>query len=215
MEFFLDILLSATPDNKILELKDFKKWIKNNYFIINNWFYKIYNNENNILEDSNLIQYENGFDNKNRKIVIKKYDITLHDDVKHILGLKKFLLDFSNFSEKEAIEVNIWQDYLIFAELLGITDKIKGQFSKLYPDLEDKNLFIDKNSFITSLATTIFTTTYKATKKENAKESRREFFSNLFSSSHDYSGSSRDSGGGGRSYSSGGSSSGSSGGGFR
>ena len=31
------------------------------------------------------------------------------------------------------IEVHIWEDYLIFANLLGITDKVKQQFKKIYP----------------------------------------------------------------------------------
>ena len=38
--------------------------------------------------------------------------------------------------EKKFIEVHVWNEYLMFAELLGIADKVKEQFSKLYPEIK-------------------------------------------------------------------------------
>ncbi len=51
-----------------------------------------------------------------------------------ILGLKRFLLDFSLIHERGVQETVIWQDYLIYAYLLGIADKVAPQIHKLYPD---------------------------------------------------------------------------------
>lgn len=51
-----------------------------------------------------------------------------------ILGLKRFLLDFSLIHERGVKEAVIWQDYLIYAHLLGIADKVAPQIRKLYPD---------------------------------------------------------------------------------
>ena len=51
-----------------------------------------------------------------------------------ILGLKRFLLDFSLIQEREVKETVIWQDYMIYALLLGISDKVAPQIKKLYPD---------------------------------------------------------------------------------
>lgn len=36
--------------------------------------------------------------------------------------------------DRAAIEVQLWEEYLIYAELLGIADKVSEQFSKLYPN---------------------------------------------------------------------------------
>ena len=36
--------------------------------------------------------------------------------------------------EKIHIEVHLWENYLIFANLLGIADKVKKQFEKIYPN---------------------------------------------------------------------------------
>lgn len=51
-----------------------------------------------------------------------------------ILGLKRFLLDFSLIHERGVQETVIWQDYLIYAVLLGIADKVAPQIRELYPE---------------------------------------------------------------------------------
>ena len=86
-------------------------------------------------------------ENKNLITVVKSKDyilfktqekITLSNDLfneyQNLIGLKNFLLNYSNIEEKMNIEVQIWENYLIFANLLGIADKVKKQFKKIYPD---------------------------------------------------------------------------------
>lgn len=51
-----------------------------------------------------------------------------------ILGLKRFLLDFSLIHERSVKETVIWQDYLIYAYLLGIAAQVVPQIRKLYPE---------------------------------------------------------------------------------
>lgn len=51
-----------------------------------------------------------------------------------ILGLKRFLLDFSLIREREIQETILWQDYMVYAMLLGIADKVTPQIKALYPD---------------------------------------------------------------------------------
>ncbi len=50
-----------------------------------------------------------------------------------VLGLKKFLLDFSLIAERGVKETVIWQDYLVYATLLGIADKVGEQMRQVYP----------------------------------------------------------------------------------
>ena len=51
-----------------------------------------------------------------------------------ILGLKRFLLDFSLIQERGVEETAIWQDYLLYAHLLGIAGQVAPQIRRLYPD---------------------------------------------------------------------------------
>ena len=143
---------------------------------------------------------------KTKNITAKVVSPVLLNDAIHLKGLKKFLLDFSIMPEREYFEVHIWEEYLIFAQLLGIADKVEEQFSKLYPNFSQvSKLDIDMTTIAVRSMVEIGYKGIEAGKRRAAS-----------SNSHDYSGSSRGSGGGGSSYSSGGSSSGgSSGGGFR
>lgn len=52
----------------------------------------------------------------------------------NIIGFKKYLLDFSLINERSIDESIIWQDYLTFATLLGIADKVIEQFENVYPN---------------------------------------------------------------------------------
>jgi hypothetical protein len=51
----------------------------------------------------------------------------------HVVEFKNFLQDFTLSKERGASEVGLWKNYLVFAQLFGIADKVAGQFQKLYP----------------------------------------------------------------------------------
>ena len=210
--YLFEMLVSAAGDNKILEAKEFLKWSKKNYYKVNSWFLMIDYKEQKNLEQQGLItittEETKGIFGKTKTITVKNVNLQLREDAIQMKGLKKFLLDFSMMPEKEYFEVHIWEEYLIFAQLLGIADKVEKQFSKLYPNFNQETLL---NTEITTIAVrSMAEICYEGVRAGAARDTIRA------SSGGDYSGSSRDSGGGGSSYDSGGSSSGgSSGGGFR
>jgi len=55
-------------------------------------------------------------------------------ELDEVLGLKRFLLDFSLIQERGVKETVIWQDYMVYALLLGIADKLAPQIRELYPE---------------------------------------------------------------------------------
>lgn len=52
-----------------------------------------------------------------------------------LLGLKRFLLDFSLIQERGIEQTVIWQDYMVYALLLGIAEQLAPQLRALYPEL--------------------------------------------------------------------------------
>ena len=50
-----------------------------------------------------------------------------------VVEFKNFLEDFTLSKERGATEVGLWKDYLVFAQLFGIADKVAQQFQRLYP----------------------------------------------------------------------------------
>ena len=54
-------------------------------------------------------------------------------ELDEVYGLKHFLLDFSMIHERGVKESVIWQDYMVYALILGIADKLEAQIQELYP----------------------------------------------------------------------------------
>lgn len=208
----LKILITAAGPNKILEAKEFKKWSKKNYSEVSSWFSSIDDQVELNLEKEGLItltqETTQGMFGTSKNITIKNVNPKLKEEAIQLKGLKKFLLDFSIMPEREYFEVKTWEEYLIFAQLMGIADKVAEQFSKIYPNFNQESLL--NSDFATSAAINIADFGYAGMVRGY------EIANSRSSEDHDYSGSSRSSGSGGSSYSSGGSSAeGSSGGGFR
>lgn len=74
---------------------------------------------------------------KTKTVITKYVDNSVRNEALNLMGLKKFLLDYSLISDRQNIEVHILENYLVFAQLLGIADKEEEQFSKLYPDFKE------------------------------------------------------------------------------
>lgn len=202
-----NMMTSAAGHNKLLEPKELEKWSKNHYSKIDSWYNSILIKKDKELMNNGLIiekEWEvKGFFGGNKMKKFKTLTSSLKNEAEHLVGFKKFLLDFSIMPEREYKEVAVWEEYLIFANLLGIADKVSEQFSKIYPKFNEEASFDINMS--TTIAINIANTSFRGYDRGVAAARAR-----------DYSGGSSWSGGGGSSFSSGGSSSGgSSGGGFR
>ena len=60
------------------------------------------------------------------KIPTNKYA----QDQKEVLGLWKYLKDYSLIKDRYPIELSIWNEYLVFASLFGIADKVAKEFKE-------------------------------------------------------------------------------------
>ena len=147
-----NMLYEASKDG-ILESKEFEKWSKKHYSKILNWFGKVLDKEAaKLILENNLVKNE-------KKILFIKYEeYTLNDslkeEAKQLQGLKKFLMEFTNIKEREAIEVKLYDEYLMFASIFGIANKVAKQFKELYPDyIENYNFDYDDIIFINTFST--------------------------------------------------------------
>ena len=78
-------------------------------------------------------------------------DDIIYNDSIQLYGLKKYLEEFSNMDTKEVMEVKLWDEYLMFAYLFGIADKVAKQLKDMYPEvvMEMQNQNIDYDTLIT------------------------------------------------------------------
>ena len=100
---------------------EFEKWSEKNYKKFLAWPDRAKARGRSILHEKNLLQHGS----------------TTNDDGKvqacRVVEFKNFLNDFTLHQERGAGEVGLWKDYLVFAQLYGIADKVAEQFQKLYP----------------------------------------------------------------------------------
>lgn len=54
-----------------------------------------------------------------------------------VAGLKRYLLDFSDFSDRGVLDMTLWGRYMVYATAFGISDKVMAQLTKAYPEVAD------------------------------------------------------------------------------
>ena len=52
-------------------------------------------------------------------------------------GLEKYMLEFSNMKEYERPHLELWKDYLVYATMMGISDKVCKQLKLAYPNIDN------------------------------------------------------------------------------
>ena len=133
-----NIMKTASKDN-ILETNELEKWCKNNYSKFFKWFDKVLDSERNKLISKGLIQEEiKGNVFKQKTYIVNP---SLKEEAIKLAGLKKFLTEFSLIKEKTPIEVKLWKEYLIYAQIFGIADKVAKTFKDLYPEVLEQTNF--------------------------------------------------------------------------
>lgn len=148
-----DMLYEASKDG-ILESREFEKWSKNNYKKIFNWFNNVLDCQaEKLIENGNLIK----IDKKSLFFKYSEYEPNslFREDIKQVKGLRKFLIDFTNIKNREAIEVMLYDEYLMFASIFGIAAKVAKQFKELYPDyIQNYDFDYDDITFINTFSST-------------------------------------------------------------
>lgn len=102
-----NLLKDAAGDNNIIDTNELQLWTTNHQKELDDWYY-------------HLLKKANG--------------VNLKPIAEYLLGLKKYLLDYSLIDERRHVEVKLWEEYLIYSNVLGITNKIYKEFKTVYPD---------------------------------------------------------------------------------
>lgn len=148
-------LLAVAGPNRMLEEHEFQRFFKDNEQVLFNLFKKMKRETEIKLEKLGYIEItltEFGYE----KITVSD---TLKQKSEELQGLKNFLLDFSNIENKNSIQVHIWDDYLIYAQLFGIADKVEIELKKIYPNYNNTvKLNMAKMALTRSITTSLVIT---------------------------------------------------------
>ena len=152
-------MLEASGDGK-LEKDEFKKWCNKHYSKILGWADKVLK-----YEKDELVKEGDLTETTIQKGLIFKYNVKgyiisdkLRQEAIEMKGLRKFLKEFSQISKKEPIEVKLWDQYLMYAQIFGIAEQVMKKFKDLYPEIidnmEQTNFSYGTFMFINSVSST-------------------------------------------------------------
>ena len=112
---------TAAGDNLLLEKNEFEKWSKKNASKMAGW------------PDRAVARGKTWFHNKGYFVKDGVCSSQGAVEACHVIEFQNFLKDFTLSDQRGADEVKLWKEYLVYAQLFGIADKVAQQFKKLYP----------------------------------------------------------------------------------
>ena len=134
------MLYDASKDG-YLESKEFEKWCEYSYSKVLSWFDTIIFSEGMKLVEEGLIKVEERVRLKVFKNKVKVATPELKQEAIELAGLKRYLNEYTLIKEREAVEVHLFEEYLIFAQIMGIAKKVAKQFKDIYPEIIEQSSF--------------------------------------------------------------------------
>ncbi len=110
LRLLYNLFRDASGDDLILQPKEFKRFL-----------------------NSNTNRLKTFMETIMTKSSVKKCNEDI-DNVRKLLGLKKFLKDFTLANERGVQELALWGDYLVYAELFGCADQVRKEMMQINPE---------------------------------------------------------------------------------
>lgn len=117
-----DMMKEASGSDVILQDKEFSRWSSSHPERLRSWTSSIkMEGRNAILESGYLYHGSSSADGQAK--------------ARGLLGFKKYLSDFTLVKERHTSEVALWKEYLVFAALFGIAEKVARELKDIDPVL--------------------------------------------------------------------------------
>lgn len=162
-------ILEASEDG-LLESNEFSTWAKENDRQLRLFQDGLFNFSENRLLSLGLYQK-----NPNRTLFrnIEFIETPEGDElISKIIRFRNYLKNFSLLNERESYNVHLWDEYMIWAGFLGITEEVVKEFSKLYPEIVEQELYNTNTITIANnMARTAYHNAFTATSDSSSRSS--------------------------------------------
>lgn len=120
-----DMMLKASGEDEVLQENEFSRWANSNKSVVAKWADDVEALGKSTFESS-IWCTKRSVNNKGR------------EECRKALGLKKFLKDFTLLKERTAQEAVLWDDYIVFAALFGVAEKVAKELKEINPALYEQ-----------------------------------------------------------------------------
>ena len=115
-----DMMKEASGEDMVLQNREFGRWSKKHKSRVHNWVNSLPGQgRQRLISGGYLVGGRNTEESK--------------ANGRTLIGLKKFLSDNTLSNERSSSEVILWKDYLVFAALFGIADKVAKELRDINP----------------------------------------------------------------------------------
>ena len=119
------MMKEAAGSDQILQKHEFSRWSLRNTKQIERWV-------SSVETESRQRIVDNDHDGEGGQTEARK-----------VIGLRKFLKDFTLIEERGSAEVALWNDYLVFGALYGIADKVAKELAEINPKAFEQTVYSD------------------------------------------------------------------------
>lgn len=128
------LLESAAGADRILQEKEFPRWASRHAKEIQAWLDSVRS------EGSGNLR-EDGYTEGGRFLPSGQ------EQARGVIGLRNFLKEATLINERKSVEVVLWQDYLVYAALFGIADKVAEELKEINPKAFEEVVGYDYSTF--------------------------------------------------------------------
>ncbi len=128
-EYLYTVLESAAGSDAILQAKELERFVSQNDKLLRAYIQKCDSAGKTYLNQKHCLKRWN--------TPVKLTDLTPsgEQELGELMGLKRYLTDFSLIAERGVKEMPIWRELLTYAMLFGIADQVAEQMKELYPQI--------------------------------------------------------------------------------
>lgn len=128
-EYLYTVLESAAGSDAVLQPKELERFVSQNDKLLRTYIQKCDSGGRTYLNQKHCLKRWN--------TPVKLTDLTPagEQELGELMGLKRYLMDFSLIAERGAKEMPIWRELLTYAMLFGIADQVAEQMKALYPQI--------------------------------------------------------------------------------
>ena len=141
-------LIYGISDNGELQYQTFEKWCLKNYTLILKWVEELEGYIEKGLINVGLITFKDEVKYK----IFRKHKIIMNpkikEEAKKIAGLKYYLLDYVIINNGLKVSDELYEDYIIFSQILGIFNVVTLNLERIHPDTINNSKFKSYDNLI-------------------------------------------------------------------
>ena len=127
---FYDMVREASGSDLVLQSREFSSWSRKHVERVSDWVTSLTSEGSNRLRADHFVESS-------------KFTREGQAHARRVIGFEKYLKDFTLMEQRASQEAVLWHDYIVFAALYGIADKVAKELKDINPQAFEEAVGMD------------------------------------------------------------------------